>query len=620
MLESLRNNIKGPLAKGVLVVIILSFVLTSVGGYLYNSSSQVKAKVNSSEILMHEYQRAYQARIAQIEQQMGQSLADIPSFEALEKNIATSVINQLIDEKLLEQWIKKTNYKPTDEDVKNEIMQIGGFMENGQFSNELYQASLSNARINPVEFAKMVSSSLATQEVTTIINSTDFTPDELSSIVFDLENQTRSFRYINLGQNNFNPQITEKEIEKYYQENQANFQNPQEIKLEYIHFNEDKLIENIENKLTDEKLASFYELNKANYATNEEKKLAHILLDDQKTADLVKEKLSKGDDFKLLAKEYSIDQVTKNIGGDLGVFERGIYQENFENAVFKLNQQGQVSDVIQTDFGFHLILLSDYKDAKILTLEVIKQDLKDDYFAKEKENEFLEIKQKIADITFEEPDSLVNAAKLLNDKIQITSSFSKNNIPNFFKEQELESQIFNQELIKDKLNSDIIELDNYSFIVYRVTDEKPQALQPLDQVKEQIKQIVAADKKRNFALDLSKEMLQVDLNTDDFKILLNKHDLTINELLNIKRQSNENLAFLVADVFSKKKKDIKKGFVAEQANEIYFAVLDEIKQAPKATEDSLLAIENEINANLGRENLANLLIYLKDKSKIKVYD
>ena len=150
-----------------------------------------------------------------------------------------------------------------------------------------------------------------------------------------------------------------------------------------------KIVKLLESKIdiTDEKMKTYFEENKESYNEAEQVEASHILVADEATAKEVKEKLTAGEDFASLAKEYSTDTSNAESGGELGFFAKGEMATEFENAAFSMNI-GDISEPIQTDFGYHIIKVTDKKEAKEAVYEDHKEEIKQTLFDQEVQTEY----------------------------------------------------------------------------------------------------------------------------------------------------------------------------------------------------------------------------------------
>ena len=374
MLDLVRNKQKSILIKIVFGLIILSFVigytmLTSPAKKEGQQNGNVAARVNGDEITYDDYQTAY-SNLYSLYQNIYQGNFN----KELEKKLKLpqQALRQLINETLLVQEAHRQGLEISNKELVDSIAKIDAFQENGVFNRNRYLQVLNYQRITPEQFEASQERQLLTQKVREQLQQGVTVSDEELQKAYHEANDQINLDYVWL-----NPalvenkvKVDEKGLADYFSANQEQFRLPEKISLRYLQFDPARYEKDITN-FTDEELDRYYKRNLDQYEIKEQVKARHILLRvakdaDEKTvekrkklAEDILKQLKDGADFAKLAKLYSDDKGTAEKGGELGYFPAGVMVSEFEKAAFAL-RPGQLSDVVRTPFGFHIIKVEEH--------------------------------------------------------------------------------------------------------------------------------------------------------------------------------------------------------------------------------------------------------------------
>ncbi len=491
MLERIREGSQSFVVKAILVLIALTFALAGIGGYISNSPEPAVATVNGEDITRIEFDRAVENERARQKQQFGDfydTLAADPSFT---QRLRSQVVDDLVNQKLVEQYAREHGLRASDAQIRAAIRAIPAFNVAGQFDNDTYRMTLASLGYTPDGFAEALRRDLGrTQVLEGVINSEFALPSE-AALVQRLINQKRSGAYhvFNLESYLDQVEISAAEIEEWYQANQSLFAVPEQAKVEFVALDGDTLAAQV--NIDEATLKDWYEGSKSRYEVAAQHRFSHILIegDDDAAraqAEEVIKKLSEGEAFESLAAEYSDDLFSAENGGDLDFIEAGTMDPDFEAAAFELTEVGEVSGVVETSFGYHVIKLTDIKGGSTTPYEEVRDEILADLRAERVKQAYYEQQQQVAELSFEAPDTLQPVAEEVGLQVRQSDWFNRQNAPSALNHPAVLQQIFDMAFIEEGLNSELLETAALQSVVVRVTDYKPASTRSLDEVRAQV--------------------------------------------------------------------------------------------------------------------------------------
>ncbi len=508
MLEKIREGSQGITAKIVLGLVILSFALAGIGSYLGGTNEQPIAVVNGQTISQITFSRAYENERRRLEQQFGEYFSQIASQPSYMARVREQVIERLVQQELQSQLANELGLRVSDEALKDEIRNLPYFQTAGQFNNDRYLQVIRQMNFQPDSFRDYLRTEMTRNQLVSAVAGSDFALDGEVQTVTTLKAQLRNIDYLVVSADKVKAdiEVSEEEISDYYTLNQSNFMSQEEVALEYVELKADNLT--LLTPITEEAIAAAYEENKAQYINEEKRRVAHILIDNTEDDDAAKvkaqdilTKINAGEDFSKLAESSSDDTVSAELGGDLDWIERDMMDPAFEEAAYALANKGDVSEVVKSEFGYHIIKLTDLEAEQVKTLEEVKAELSTQLEQDAKTELFYEKQTQLAELAFEVADSLQDAAEAIDQQVSSTELFSRFNAPAAVQNQAVLQAAFSAELIEDAVNSEVIELGNEHVIVVRVKQHKAAAIKPMSEVSESIKTTLINEK----AAELTKE-------------------------------------------------------------------------------------------------------------------
>lgn len=560
MMDNLRAASNHFALKIILSLIIVSFVLTGVGGYMFRGSHQYVAKVGEQEITPRQLQMAIQSARNEMRKEFEEQ-GQISNFDKLMndevfvKRQAYQILSELINESLISQYAKKVNITISDEQVKTSIRTDKIFQnEKGQFDNNLYRAFLMRNNLSGEWFAENIRKELEKSQVKVIFSGTDFvTPEELDAQAALLL-QKRNIRIANVDLNKLieKQTVTDEELASTYQQNKQHFVIPERYKVAYVEL--DAVNIQASQHVSDDEVKAYYEANKNQFLQSARYNFSVIQVKTRQEADALTEQLKNGGDFASLAKEKSADTISAAKGGELGWFD--LSNMSNEMVAAKLQKEGEISAPIEMDSTYLIFKLNQVEPSKLKTLDQVAKNIKQQLTTEGARKEFFALQQKVGDAIHQDPYSFVEVEKIPEVKIIETDWFERNNLPTALNHPNLTNILFSNSLIaKDGApasNSDLLQVDGDRAFVLRVIGHEPETYKPLSEVREDVLTMTRQQKAVTQARSQVKAALAELAAGKSEEVALKNFDGKFSESKTIQRQDaviDANMGRLVRTVF-----------------------------------------------------------------------
>ncbi|NRA82915.1 MAG: SurA N-terminal domain-containing protein [Gammaproteobacteria bacterium] len=510
MLEKIRDGSQGIVAKSILGVVILSFALAGIGSYLGSSSEVPAAVVNGTEISSAKLEQKFQQERSRLEGQFGEMFKAISSDNAYMASIRQSVLERLIADELIEQMAAQMGLRVGNDEIKQAIFDMPEFQIDGVFDNDRYLSLVRRAGYRVEQFREMLRVDMTRQQLMAAVVGSDFVLESEGLATALLEQQQRDIRFIAIKAQDFNQEIViaDQQVSDYYELNNGQFKTQELLSLEYVELKVADLLAQV--TVSDEAVQVAYDENIASYQTDARRKVAHILIeigDDQAVAmakaQAILDRVTAGEDFAALAAQLSDDTFSGENGGDLDWIEPGVMDPEFEQAAFALGK-GQVSGLVKSSFGYHLIKVTDLEAQVTQPFIDVAATIRQELEESEAKELFFEVQQQLADVSFEVPENLEEAAIAIGAKVKDTSLFTRSTVPAHLNYPELLTAAYSDAVLIDQVNSDVIEITADHHIVVRVKEHKPSEIKPLTEVNSQIVNFL----KNQQAVELAKTKAQ----------------------------------------------------------------------------------------------------------------
>lgn len=507
MLQSIRDRTQGWIAGIIISLLILSFALWGIHSYFMGGAvNAAVAEVDGVEITKGQLAVAYERLRRQLQAQLN-SDAELGNVNQ-DAGLKDRALQALINIQVLKQASIKQDYYISPVQVDAYLESMPEFQVNGQFSLVRFQQALSTTMYTPIEFLELIKTSLLIDQprLGTIFSSFSL-PNEVDETI-SLINQEREVNYVVFPYQYFSKgvSVSDAMIQKYYQQHQEEFKTPEKVSVEYL----DLSLKNLASKIkpTEEELKSFYNENTNAFADPTKWKLEIITLtlpngaseqqitEAKNTIDQIYEKVKQGDNLKALVKLYPAVNLT--INSENWVTQNQV-PADLQKTLLTLNKPGLVSSPVKMSNGFAILKVIEFKEAQLTSFNAAKDKVLEAYAHQRAQELFAEIRENLANLTYQHPESLEAASKELDLPIQVTEFFTFNKgSGDLSSSGKIREIAFSNDVLTLHNNSDVIQKSPDSAVVIRVKSHVPSALLSLNVVQQQIAdklKLVEIDKK-----------------------------------------------------------------------------------------------------------------------------
>ncbi|HYW92619.1 MAG TPA: SurA N-terminal domain-containing protein [Gammaproteobacteria bacterium] len=515
MLQSIRDRASGWLAGLLVVLISIPFALWGINRYFGGGGEEVVAKVNGQEISANAFQREYQQRYTQIQQAYGDQFD--PSMINQGK-FKQQVLESMIRSRLIAQHIHDAGFAITSQELANQIESIPAFQKNGKFSEKLYRERLQQQGYSPSQFEQKLRNAIEIDQLRTgVLGSAVVTRQDVDAYV-RMRYQKRKVSYLEIAAKHFLGQVkvSDSQVQSYYHKHRSDYMTPERVRLKYVELSPQGVAKSV--KVTQSDLKQYYHQHIQRYTTPPRRHALHILIKPKngndaaahKKAEQIRNEALSGKSFRKLARKYSDDAGSAKQGGDLGWVSPGEMVKPFDKALFHL-KKGQISKVVKTRFGYHIIKLVGVQPKHTKPFDQVRDQVEQSYRQHQAKSEMYDLGQKLANVTFEQPDSLQPAAKKLGLKIRETGWITREGGKGIGQNDKVIKAAFKPQVLKQGMNSDPIQLKDGKVLVVRVAEHQKAQQEPLAQVHDRI----ASTLRRQEAEKKAKEKGQAILHQED---------------------------------------------------------------------------------------------------------
>ncbi len=496
MFNVIEKNQK--LVKGIMIAVTASFVVWGIGGYLGMAGDDgYVAKVGSNKIYTQDIDQAMQNNPQNTDKMQ--------------------ILFGLINRQLLINNIDNYHMIATTEQMQQDIAAIPQFQNSkGQFDLKLYETFLRERVMTADQFQKSIGQQIVIKEFLDLFQNGYFSSKEFDKSFAKLLSRQRNVTSYAINTQQFldKVNVTDAQIDSYYKQNIARFTLPEKVKLQYLVL--DPTIVATSINISDKELNKYIKEHKVS-SSAEQIDVSHILLTVPQGATpeakaavkaraekLLAEVKANPNKFAQIAKENSQDPGSAKNGGDLGLFGRGVMVKPFEDAAFNL-KPGQISNIVETQYGYHILKLNKIQGntPDAVRTAAITQ------LQKQKATSVVQKQlEQLTDLTYNQASSLDPAAKKLGLQLQTSPDWvTKGTISGDFANPKIQAAIFNPDVIDKHNNSEVVDLNDGSHAVYRVTEYQKSKVQTLAEVKEQIKQQLKQQTAASMAADAGQKQL-----------------------------------------------------------------------------------------------------------------
>jgi peptidyl-prolyl cis-trans isomerase D len=506
MLEKFRVMSQTWVAKVILALITIPFALFGVEYYFRQAGggADTVAKVDGYAISQAEFTENLRNQLERMQAGLHDARLDPSALDTPE--LRREALAGLVNRHLLTAYADRSRLAVPDNLLVNEISQVEAFQDDGKFSQARYEEALRSRGLSPAIFESRLRDDLKVQLVQESLASTQWVPQVALDAFLTLNDQSRELSVAEIPMSAFLGQvkIDDAAIKQYYDAHLDRFKVPERVKVQYLVLTADPLAPDV--VVTSEEIAKAYSdpANQARWSGAETRRASHILItvppkasDAQRSAarDQAQKILAQAqahpEQFAALAKQYSQDPGSASQGGDLGYFGRGTMAPSFEAAVFGM-KPGSIQGPVETEFGFHVIKLTDVKAAKGRTLAEVTPLLTQELRKQRAAQRFADAAESFSNLVYEQSTSLKPAADKLKLTIKDSGWITRGGAADapLLNNPKLLNALFAAESIQDGRNTQAIEVAPNTLVAAHVVAHEPSVARPYAEVKETIGQML----------------------------------------------------------------------------------------------------------------------------------
>jgi peptidyl-prolyl cis-trans isomerase D len=491
MFEVVRNNKR--LAQGILAIVTVPFAFVGLEFLKAGAGDTEVARVGGAPIYQTEFDRAMRNQQDRLRRTVGAqaSLAMLESDE-----LRQAVLDNLVNNQMLARYAEEMRISVSAEQLAQIILQDPNFQEDGKFSPTRYRELLARQQMNPAMYEAGLAQDARAQQLVLSVGEATVVAKASVQRVLDAQNEKRVVREwrfplaAKLGEVSINDEV----IQKYYDDNAARFERPARVKAEYVVFDEAALRDRI--SVSEDEIRQSYDKNIGRYAMPEERHARHILIEVPEGADDAQVEAARRriDDlaaqlrksparFAALAKEFSQDPGSKELGGDLGFIAREQMDQAFEDALF-LQKKGDIGIPVRSSFGFHIIQVIAIREAKTQAFAAVHDEIAAELRKQAAGQRYAELAEKFSELVHEGSDSLESASRELGVRIQNTDWIERaaGGI-GAYQSQELMNELFSPDSTEGHYNTSAVSVGVNALVAARVVEYESAQRLPLSEVK-----------------------------------------------------------------------------------------------------------------------------------------
>lgn len=501
-------NRKKRVVQVIMGLAVLPFLFWGVESYRDKGGEGYVAIVDGEEIPRREYEQALRDHHERMRSMLGANFdsAMLDTFE-----VRSSVLERLIQQRLLQREAIDKGFIVLDSYLVKTIRDVPAFQRDNKFSRQQYEELLRNQGLTPAVFESRVRQELLLQQLLDGYSENGFAPKSVAERVQYLSEVEREINLSQTTPEQFLSEVTpdEADIIAYYEQHKADFDLPERARVEYLVLSLDAVAKN--ETVSDDAISAYFSEHQDEFGQSEERKASHILIsvsadasDEEKQAarekadEILDQVRQNPEQFAEIAKERSDDPGSAPRGGDLGFFGRGVMVKSFEEKIFSM-QLDEISDIVETDFGFHVIKLTAIKEEKRPDLEEVREQIGQKLKLEMVSGIFGEIVEDFSNVVYEQGDSLQIAAEKFELTIQNSDWITRSSTePAILANEKLLSAIFSDDSIANHRNTEAVEVKPDTFVSARIIEHKAATTQSLmvvrDQIVEKLKEQMAKSK------------------------------------------------------------------------------------------------------------------------------
>ncbi|MCZ6828330.1 MAG: SurA N-terminal domain-containing protein [Gammaproteobacteria bacterium] len=486
MLQSIRKNIQGTMAKIIVGLIIVPFALFGIESLVGGGGARYVAEVNGEGITAPELQQQINQQKRRLLMSMGENIDPSMLDDQL---LAGPTLEFMIQKKLFLQAAGEYQMAVSDAALGNIIGAIEAFQIEGKFNSERYRQVLSDQGYSLGSFQDSLRDDLLMTQLRAGLSGSEFVTKQEFNQMAVVNEEQRDLRYLVMPLDDFRSEadLSEAEIEAWYEQNQQSFKTTESVVLEYVELS----AVDFYPEVAEDEVRELFELERDAFQLPEERAISHILFEqgeDESDGELqariekvVAELAQAEKSFAELARIYSQDLGSANFGGELGLTSGDSFPAEIEAAVAALAVD-EVSAPVPSDAGWHLLKVTEIRAGKVVDFAEVRAELELRLQQEGGQRELVKAVEELRDLVFNAED-LAEPAASLELELHTGTEISRNQQQGLFADPRLISAAFSKEVVEDGYNSDVIELDEAHYVVLRVSEHKPPSVKPLREVR-----------------------------------------------------------------------------------------------------------------------------------------
>jgi peptidyl-prolyl cis-trans isomerase D len=501
----------------ILALATLPFLFWGIESYRSGDGEDHVALAAGEKISRQEFDQALRNQADNIRAAMGANFNDA----VLDKpEVRSAVLDGLIQQRLLRHEASRVGLAVPDAQLVEMIQNIEAFQEDGNFSKQRYEELLRGQGMTQRAFEARVRQELMRQQLVAPFTQYAFVSDQLTKRALRLSEEKREISLVRIQPEQFLAQMKPEDeaIKAYYEAHKADFQLPEQVRVEYVVLSLDELAK--QSQVSADEAMAYFEEHSQEFGQPEERRASHILIsasasapDSERAAarakaeQLLAEIRQAPQRFADLARQHSQDPGSASSGGDLGFFGRNMMTKSFEEAVFEM-KPGDISDLVETEHGFHIIKLSEIKGGKKVSFEDVRSQVEQEVRKQKAAKAFGEMADSFSNTVYEQSDSLKPAAENFGLTIQQSGWIERSGGESpYFNNERLLLAIFSEDAIKDKRNTEAVEISPNTLVSARVLDHRPAITPSIADLRDKIAGLVAREEASKAAINEGKAKL-----------------------------------------------------------------------------------------------------------------
>lgn len=496
------------------LLIFPSFVLFGIQGYnRFREKGEPVASVNGVDITQSEWDNAHRVQVERMRNSMPN--VDVKLLDSPEAKYST--LDRMVRDRLLQVAAEKLHLAVSDQRLANELQQNPNIASlrrpDGSLDLERYRELLAAQGMTPESFERQVRFDLASRQVMAGLGASSFAPAAVADVALNAYYQQRQVQIARFNTADFISKVnpTDADLETYYKAHADQFMSAERADVEYVVLD----LASVEKTVSvpEAELKTYYEQNQERLASLEERRASHILINapasasaqdrakaKAKAEELLAQLQKSPEKFAELARKNSQDPGSAEKGGDLDFFARGAMVKPFEDAVYGL-KKGETSGVVETEFGYHIIRLTDIRTPKQKSFEDARESLQNEVRHQLAQRKFAEAAEQFTNTVYEQSDSLKPAAEKLKLEIKQASQIGRDPVPGnaVLSQPKLLAAIFSADSIEKKHNTEAVDVGPNQMAAARIVRYSPARILPLDEVKTRVREQVVAQQAAELA-------------------------------------------------------------------------------------------------------------------------